>query len=460
MTTLLPETSPDRQILSISQLNRRARQLLETHMPLLWVRGEISNFARPGSGHWYLTLKDDKAQIRCAMFKGRNGLVKIQPQNGDQVLVRGRVSLYEPRGDYQFIIEHMEADGAGLLQQRYEALKAKLEQEGLFDTSHKKAITPYPQCIGVITSATGAALRDILHVCRRRYPWVNINLYPTPVQGKEAIAGVMEALRLANEHGEADTLIVARGGGSIEDLWAFNEEAVARAIFASAIPVISGVGHETDFTIADFVADLRAPTPSAAAELAGPDREHIRNRLDRLQQQLNLRMGQAVSLRQQALAHYKKRLRTPNALLEQRAQHLDHLQIRLNNAWQRQLNDRNTRLRVLQSRLAQVHPQARLKLFRQQNSLLAQRLMRAFEARLNQHKNRLGALVSTLNAVSPLNTLERGYAVVKNRQQQVLSSVSQVRSGDELKVLLKDGAVEAVATGIIVSANELSKNNT
>ncbi|MCP5173327.1 MAG: exodeoxyribonuclease VII large subunit [Pseudomonadales bacterium] len=452
MTDHIPAQSSDRQVLSISQLNRRARQLLEIHMPLLWVRGEISNFSRPGSGHWYLTLKDDNAQIRCAMFRGRNGLVKIQPQNGDQVLVRGRVSLYEPRGDYQFIIEHMEADGAGLLQQRYEALKARLEQEGLFDTAYKKPVAPYPQCIGVITSATGAALRDILHVCHRRYPWVKINVYTTPVQGKEAITGLIDALRLANEHNEADTLIVARGGGSIEDLWAFNEEAVARAVFDSLIPIISGVGHETDFTITDFVADLRAPTPSAAAELAGPNKAELQDRLARLRQQLALRTGLALRHKQQALEHCKKRLRTPKALLEQRAQHLDHLQIRLTQIWQRQNNDRRTQLQYLQNRLAQVHPQTRLKLYKQQNSLLEQRLKRAFDSRLNQHRQRLRALAGTLNAVSPLSTLERGYAVVRGRDEHVISSVADVKSGDELRLLLKDGSVDAVAKSIVAGA--------
>ena len=267
--------TPQRQILSVSQLNRQTRQLLETHLPLIWVEGELSNFACPASGHWYFSLKDEQAQVRCAMFRNRNSRVRLpsggRPGNGLQVLVRCRVSLYEGRGEFQLIVEHMEEAGLGALQRRFEQLKNKLDSEGLFTTEHKQPLPALPRRIGVITSPTGAAIQDILQVLQRRFAAIPVTIYPTAVQGQEAIAGLTHAIEQANDHGSCDVLIVGRGGGSMEDLWAFNEESVARAIFASDIPIISAVGHEVDFTIADFVADQRAPTPSAAAELLSPD---------------------------------------------------------------------------------------------------------------------------------------------------------------------------------------------
>src|SRR5690606_35272474 len=269
---LLP-TGTEREILSVSQLNRRAKQLLETHLPLLWVEGELSNVSQPSSGHWYFTLKDDQAQVRCAMFRNRNMLVRFKPQQGQQVLVRARVSLYEGRGDYQLIAEHMEEAGTGALQRAFEALKAKLGAEGLFDEARKRPIPTLPRHIGVITSPTGAAIRDVLTVLERRFPSIPVTVIPVAVQGKESAPQIVRALELANRCGLFDVLLLTRGGGSLEDLWSFNEEAVARAVAASQLPVVCAVGHEVDFSIADFVADLRAPTPSAAAELMTPDGE-------------------------------------------------------------------------------------------------------------------------------------------------------------------------------------------
>jgi exodeoxyribonuclease VII large subunit len=258
-------------ILSVTELNRRARQLLEVHLATVWVRGEISNLSMPSSGHWYFTLKDDKAQIRCAMFRGNNALLRFKPEHGMQVIARGRVSLYEGRGDYQLIAENLQVDGAGNLQIAFEQLKAKLEDERLFDDDFKQELPTLPKHVGVITSPTGAAIRDILSIFKRRFPAIQISIFPVPVQGADAAPAIIKALQLANKHTGFDALILARGGGSLEDLWAFNEEAVARAVFASEIPVVSAIGHETDFTICDFVADIRAATPSAAAELLSPD---------------------------------------------------------------------------------------------------------------------------------------------------------------------------------------------
>jgi exodeoxyribonuclease VII large subunit len=260
------KSNPD-HILSVTDLNRRARQLLEIQFSMVWVRGEISNLSTPSSGHSYFTLKDNKAQIRCAMFKGNNSLLRFKPEHGMQIIARGRVSLYEGRGDYQLIIENMSVDGAGNLQIAFEQLKQKLADERLFDEEFKQALPAFPQHIGVITSPTGAVIRDILSVLKRRFPAIRVSIFPVPVQGEYAAPAIVHALALANQQADIDTLILARGGGSLEDLWAFNEEAVVRAVFASEIPVVSAVGHETDFTLCDFVADVRAPTPSVAAEL-------------------------------------------------------------------------------------------------------------------------------------------------------------------------------------------------
>lgn len=449
MTTLLPE----RQILSISQLNRRARLLLETHLPLLWIRGEVSNFARPGSGHWYLTLKDSDAQIRCAMFRNRNQLVRMAPKDGDQVLVRGRVGLYEARGDYQLIIEHMEADGAGLLQQQFEALKLKLQQEGLFDEAGKRTLPPYPSRIGIITSPTGAALRDILHVTSRRCPWVEINIYPTAVQGKEASGEIVKAITLANAHDQCDLLILARGGGSIEDLWAFNEEAVARAIHNSHIPILSAVGHETDFTIADFVADIRAPTPSAAAEIATPDRQAIAELVARYSLTLKRRIAHLISQQRQNLRNLSKRLRSPGDKLREQNQHLDHLEIRLLHSWNRLLNTRIHRFEQLRRRLAGADPHRQLQILENKNRDLGFRLQRALSSHLASQRQQLQGLAATLNAVSPLNTLERGYAIARDGNGCVVRSVDQIARGDAIDILLRDGAIGCVIESVSKSSS-------
>ncbi len=440
----MTESPPDRQILTISQLNRRARQLLETHFSLLWVRGEISNLSRPSSGHWYFTLKDKDAQIRCAMFRNRNSLVAKPPRDGDQVLVRGRVSLYEARGDYQLIAEHLEADGAGLLQQRFEELKNRLAAEGLFDSERKQPLPRHPTRIGVISSPTGAAVRDILHVLARRAPWIPVSLYPAAVQGRDAPGELMAALALAQRDKRCDVLILARGGGSIEDLWAFNDEALARAIAASTLPVVSAVGHETDFTIADFVADCRAPTPSAAAELVSPDGWQLAAQLSKDAKALTRAMARRLAHWRQHLDWLRKRLRGPADLLREQAQHLDHLEIRLLNANRRQLANSRERLDRLRARLQAASPARRYALHRVNLDNLASRLDKAIQRRLDRHHQRLNALAATLQAVSPLATLERGYAIARDREGHVVKSITVVEPGDTLDLMVADGNLSCV----------------
>lgn len=439
---------PEKQVLTITQLNRRARQLLETHLPLLWVRGEISNFSRPGSGHWYFTLKDRDAQIRCAMFRNRNELARLKPRDGNQILVRGRVSLYENRGEYQLIVEHMEADGEGLLQQQFEALKQKLLLEGLFSPEAKKPLPPFPSRVGIITSPTSAAIRDVLHVSARRYPWVEIVVYPTAVQGKDATGQIVDAIALANRHKAADVLILTRGGGSIEDLWAFNEEAVARAIHNSEIPIISAVGHETDFTIADFVADIRAPTPSAAAEIAGPDRESILHRLASHESLIVRRIQAVISRRQLSLSSLGKRLRSPADKLREQGQHLDHLEIRLAQGWIRVFNRAAVRFEQAHRRFNYGLRNISLGEYQQKTAQFHGRLMRAMAANLASQRQQLQSLSATLNAVSPLNTLDRGYAIARDEQGKPVHSVTQLKTGDSIEVQIKDGAADCIVEGI------------
>ncbi|MGH8452978.1 MAG: exodeoxyribonuclease VII large subunit, partial [Nevskiales bacterium] len=347
------KTRPERVIYTVSRLNEQVKDLLEHSFPPLWVEGEISNFIAHGSGHWYLSLKDEQAQVRCAMFRGRNQTAGFLPKNGMQVLVRARVSLYTPRGEFQLILEHMEPSGEGALRRAFEQLKQKLQAEGLFDEALKQPLPPAPGCIGVITSPTGAAIRDILNVLRRRYPLGEVVVYPVPVQGVEAAPAIVRALQTAATRQECDLLIVARGGGSLEDLWAFNEEIVARAIHACPIPVVSGVGHEIDFTIADFVADLRAPTPSAAAELCSPDTGEWRARLERmpsLMAQSQQRRLLQFAQRRDFLAKRLSQLH-PGRRLEQFMQRLDEFDQRLARSTLIVLQRQQARLGLLRARL-------------------------------------------------------------------------------------------------------------
>jgi len=461
----------DRDVYSVSRLNREVRVLLERGFGSLWLEAEISNFARPSSGHWYFSLKDAAAQVRCAMFRQRNMLCAVAPRDGQKVLVRARIGLYEPRGEYQIIVDHLEDAGLGALKRQFEELSAKLKAEGLFAAERKRPLPSLPRRIGIITSPTGAAVRDILHVLARRFPAASVLIYPVPVQGAQAAVEIVAALELAGRRAECDVLILARGGGSLEDLWAFNDERLGRAIAASPIAVITGIGHEIDFTIADFAADVRAPTPSAAAELVVPDAEEWHNAFVRCG--VRLRRGML-----RRLEEHGARLRwlmgraaqvSPTARLGAQAQRLDELEQCLLRALRRRLQEHRERLRWLTGRAALVSPSTRLsqQLLRLVN--LNQRLHRgwlqgidqaaarhaALLARLQaggleqtrRARERLLPLARTLNAVSPLATLERGYAIVSVEGGQILRNAAEARPGAIIEARLAHGRVRAKVEG-------------
>ena len=443
----MQSTITDRQILSVSQLNRSVRHLLETQLPMLWVEGEISNFARPASGHWYLTLKDDQAQVRCAMFRNANQRVNFQPTNGTQVLVRCRAGLYEGRGEYQLVVEHMEEAGFGALQRKFEQLKQQLTHEGLFDNQHKQPMPESLLHIGVITSATGAAIKDILSVLNRRFPAIQVTVFPTAVQGEQAAGQIVDALNLANQHGQCDALIVGRGGGSLEDLWSFNEESVARAIFASDIPVVSAVGHEVDFTIADFVADLRAPTPSAAAELLSPDGEEMLNQFEGLELLLAEAAMRKIRQLEQRTDYLQKRLQHPGRKLQEQAQHLDHLDVRLRRAMAGKLQQQRLQGQSLQDRLLRQSPSDTIALHKQAVATSVKQMIRAVSQQLVTKQNQTAQAMHLLDTVSPLKTLGRGYSIIRDKQNAVVRSVTEVQAGDQLRGQLVDGELVLAVTG-------------
>ncbi len=429
----------DREVLTVSQLNQRARLLLEDVFPQVWVEGELSNIARPASGHVYFTLKDRNAQVRCAIFKQQASRVRDLLRDGLLVRVRGRVSLYEGRGDYQMILDSVEAAGDGALRLAFEALKTALQAEGLFAQERKQALPKYPQRIGVITSPSGAVLHDIVSVFARRAPHVHLTLIPTAVQGREATAQIVRALALADS-AQFDALILARGGGSLEDLWCFNEEAVARAVADCQTPIVSAIGHETDVSISDFVADIRAPTPSAAAELLAPDRAELLHKLRNAERQLGLRSNAVLTRKRIQLQHLRQRLRHPRERLQQHNQRLDDLNLRLQRAIHAQLQRRNQHHNHLQARLAVQHPQEALSAHQQQLKSLQLRLARATEFNVKQSKQRLYALLQTLHVVSPLATLDRGYSILMTEDEQhIIRSVDAVQPTQTVQARLADG---------------------
>lgn len=439
---MISRSSPDKAF-TVSNLNRLARNILEDELGNVWVKGDISNMLRASSGHWYFTLKDSGAQVKAAMFRGNNRLIKQPPKDGDEVIVRGRISLYEPRGDYQLIVEHMQGAGEGLLKQKFEQLKAQLHSEGLFDPQHKQSLPDNIHRVGVITSPDGAALHDILTVLKRRSPTTEVVIYPTQVQGTPATLQIAEAIVMANLRNEVDVLIVGRGGGSLEDLWCFNEEPVARAIFASHIPVISAVGHETDFSIADMVADLRAPTPSAAAELVSADRrEHLRQ-LTALRQQLLARLQSHLRTAHQHIDLAQARLARlhPEYRLQQQAQRIDNLQVRLNGSIHSVLQTAESRLQRSYARLQQQSPVHAVKQASQQQRMLQKALNAAMLARIQQAGVHLSEQAHLLNTLSPLSTLERGFSVPFQPDGQLIRSVHQVKAGDNMINRLVDGEI-------------------
>jgi exodeoxyribonuclease VII large subunit len=442
LTSDIFTSSTDRDVLSVSQLNRKAKQLLETHLPLLWVEGELSNVSQPSSGHWYFTLKDEQAQVRCAMFRNRNMLVRFAPRQGQQVLIRARVSLYEGRGDYQLIVEHMEEAGFGALQRAFEALKLKLANEGLFDDAYKQPLPSLPKHIAVITSPTGAAIRDVLSVLNRRFPAIPVTVIPVAVQGKEAAPQIVRAIDLANRAGLFDVVILARGGGSLEDLWPFNEENVARAIHASELPIVSAVGHEVDFTIADFVADLRAPTPSAAAELLVPDAEDWLETFAGYEILLQEAIERKLQSFKQRLEWLRTRLRHPGERLQQQAQRLDGLELRLVRAVDHQLLRCHTRLNTLMLRQKPLQPRLRLNQLSQQVSQHHATLVKNMQRHLRAQQQRLAEAARLLQTVSPLNTLQRGYAIATDSHHKVITNSSQVAPGDSINARLAEGELQ------------------
>ena len=438
-------SSQTTSIFTVSRLNQTVRLLLEQEMGQVWISGEISNFTQPSSGHWYFTLKDDTAQVRCAMFRNSNRRVTFRPQHGQQVLVRANITLYEPRGDYQIIVESMQPAGEGLLQQKYEQLKAKLQAEGLFDQQFKKTLPSPAHCVGVITSKTGAALHDILHVLKRRDPSLPVIIYPTAVQGDDAPGQIVRAIELANARGECDVLIVGRGGGSLEDLWSFNDERVARAIFASRIPVVSAVGHETDVTIADFVGDLRAPTPSAAAEIVSRNQLELLRQIQHGQQRLEMAMDYYLANRTRRFTQLNHRLQQqhPQLRLARQQTVLERLRQRMNFALENKIKQANQRQQRMLQRLNQQNPQPRIHRVQTRIQQLEYRLAENIRARLSEQRERFGNAVTHLEAVSPLATLARGYSVTTTIDGAVLKKTKQARPGDLLTTRLNDGWVES-----------------
>lgn len=440
----LNESSQNRQqIFTVTRLNSAVRMILEQDLGLVWLTGELSNLAMPSSGHWYFSLKDMSAQVRCAMFKGNNRRVPFRPQDGMQVLVQARVSLYEPRGDYQLIIESMQPAGDGMLALRFEELKRRLGAEGLFDEAGKRPLPREPRAVGLVTSATGAALHDMLTVLGRRAPDLPVFIYPTQVQGSAAIPQIVAAIALANRRAEVDVLIVGRGGGSLEDLWCFNEEAVARAIHGSAIPVVSAVGHEVDVTISDFAADLRAPTPSAAAELVAPDSGARAQRLAHLHRQLTQAIGRRQTAARHAFVLLQKRLdhQDPKRRLEQQSQRLDELDRRLQQLLASRLHLGERRLANLELRLQAQSPEKALAAGRRRHQLAEERLFTLMSRRQDLAAHRLAMLSARLDGISPLATLGRGYSITRTPSGEVISRAAQVSAGQALITTLAEGSL-------------------
>jgi exodeoxyribonuclease VII large subunit len=401
----------------------------------------------PASGHWYFSLKDDKAQIKAAMWRGNNRSQSYRPENGAQVTVKARVSLYEPRGDYQLIVEHMEPAGEGQLKQEFDALKMRLAAEGLFSSAYKKPLPQNINRIGVITSATGAAIKDILTVLKRRAPQLEVIIYPAMVQGKEAHIHLINQIELANARNEVDILILGRGGGSLEDLWCFNHEQLARAIHNSDLPIISAVGHEIDTTISDYVADMRAPTPSAAAELVSPNTQELHSKVTQLINRLNNAFKHSIADKRALATQLQHRLNLchPRNQLNQKAQRLDELSIALQQAMQSRLYQQERTLNNLTPRLMRQSPDKKLAQASHQLSQLQARLNQAIQQQLQQANNSLALQASKLDSVSPLNVLARGYSITKTQQGKVVKSVGQIKAGDVLVTELVDGSVESTA---------------
>ncbi|MEL6300734.1 MAG: exodeoxyribonuclease VII large subunit [Pseudomonadota bacterium] len=449
-------TQASGQVWQVSDLNREVRSLLESGFGTVWVEAEISNLARPASGHLYFSLKDPSAQLRAAFFRQRQRGSVRGLANGDQVLVRGRLSLYEPRGDYQLIVEHLEPAGEGALRRAFELLKRKLADEGLFADSLKQALPTLPSRIGVITSPSGAAVQDVLKVLRRRMPSIPVRIYPASVQGAEAPAALRDALQRASAQGACDVLLLVRGGGSIEDLAAFNDEALARLIVDCKIPVITGVGHETDTTIVDFVADKAAPTPSAAAEIATPDGAALRGQLSTLQRRLTNAQQRRHHADAQRLDFLARRLGLagPSARLKMQSERLNVARQRLPQSLRQLVAQRRQRVAVLVAQLIAQQPGVRVRAQRRRLEHATVLLRTAQSQRLERLRTRLSVVATHLNAISPLATLERGYAIVRDEHGTALHRAEQVRTGSKAEVLMSGGRFEATVSRVVSSETD------
>ncbi|ELR65238.1 Exodeoxyribonuclease VII large subunit [Photobacterium marinum] len=446
MTMFAQQTQSNDRIYTVSSLNAQVRLILENEMGVVWLVGELSNLSMPVSGHWYFTLKDSRAQVKCAMFRGNNRRVTFKPSNGTQVLVKARLSLYEPRGDYQLIIESIQPEGDGRLQQQFEQLKMSLAAEGLFAQSLKKPLPDQPKRVGIVTSKTGAALHDILNVLQRRDPGLPVVIYPTMVQGEGAAISIAQAIGRANSRQECDVLIVGRGGGSLEDLWAFNEEIVARTIAASQIPIVSAVGHEVDVTIADFIADVRAPTPSAAAELISRDMTHQTQKINQKTQQLRHAIRHYLSGQQARIVNLQHRLdrQHPQVRLNQQQQLLDELSSRMERAIRQLISGHQQHISHAEYKLALHSPAHMLK---QESNRLEQarhRLLDAMDRRLLNANHKLAMAAEKLETVSPLATLGRGYSITRDAKGKVIRKAEQVQAGDTLHTTVADGEIRSV----------------
>ncbi len=441
----LEAAAAQRTVFTVARLNKEVRTLLERGLGVVWVEGELSNLSQPASGHWYFSLKDREAQVRCAMFRMRNAAIGFTPKAGQQVLARGRVSLYEPRGDYQLIVEHLEEAGVGALQREFERLKAKLATEGLFAREAKRPLPRFPRRVAVVTSPTGAAIRDVLQILARRFPPAAARVYPVPVQGAAAAPAIAEALALASERADCDVLILARGGGSLEDLWAFNDERVARAIRACGLPVVSGVGHEIDFTIADFAADARAPTPSGAAEMVVPDRRELLDALARTATRIGatVRRDLRAAVARFEGAGARLRLAHPGLRLAHQAQRLDDLEQRLALAVRGRLQAAGHRLAATETRLAPHSPQRLTAELRGRIEGLQARLERRMSDIRSRLEHRVDLAKRTLDTASPLATLARGFAIVSRPDGSLLRDAGAVVPGEEIEARLAKGRLRA-----------------
>ena len=442
-------SSDTESILTVSLLNKQARSLLEHNFPAVAVEGEISNLATPASGHWYFTLKDKQSQLRCAMFRNRNQLLRFKPRNGLQVIVRGKLSIYEGRGDYQLITEGMEEAGDGALRRAFEELKAKLQAEGLFNDELKQEIGTDYRHIGIITSATGAAIKDMVSVFGRRFPSIKLTLIPVAVQGSDAPTEIVNAIRLANSLAKKlglEALIVGRGGGSLEDLQAFNDETVARAIFDSELPITSAVGHEIDSTIADFVADLRAPTPSAAAELMSPDQADTYDTLEAYEQQFSYSLKGKIQELRNSLQWLQRQLKRPDRRLQHHAQTLDRLENQMGRAIRLRLQQTRSEISVRRRALYTSAPDSTIKMLTGRLLTACNRLNLGIKTKLDKQNQQLAEFTRGLNAVSPLQVLARGYSITYDERGNVIRESHLVKTGDSIRSKLADGVITSTVT--------------